>query len=426
MQLIKKSFFLFIFFSCLFGVSYIMPIIGSINASILVSLIGIIVYCKDRHLSLFLKKDETIWLSFFILIFIIGVTTVYNQQLDLYFFKEIILTGLARFFASYIIIRLFQRLFGKEACLQTFINIYTGLIIFQIIISIGMFFSPSIYNIISKIIGISSLNASKMGGMIGIRPFGIGSYSFFGAGIINSFVLVLITVFMYNNQRTIDRQKLLYIFLFISVFGLLIARTTIVGTLISICIMTIYELKAKIYILKKILPIVLTTILVISVVPLPSSISSKIEFLEKFGFELFFNYGESGQLTTSSTNSMMKMYVLPDNTKTWIIGDGKWRNGNLYYKETDIGFIRIIYYGGIIGLLAFLIYQMILIKLSSEIFHNLKQKRGYIISFLLLIVLLSLKGFTDLSFSFLCIYNIHRQNCYAERFSPNLSNCPGL
>ena len=58
------------------------------------------------------------------------------------------------------------------------------------------------------------------------------------------------------------------------------------------------------------------------------------------------------------------MYVFPDNMKTWLIGDGYFSAprdvdpyfvGKLvggYYMGTDVGYLRFIFYFGIIGLLA--------------------------------------------------------------------------
>ena len=65
---------------------------------------------------------------------------------------------------------------------------------------------------------------------------------------------------------------------------------------------------------------------------------------------------------------MNVMVVFPDNLKTWLIGDGYFSNpgeidpyfiGEIvggYYKGTDIGYLRFIFYFGLIGLLAFMTY----------------------------------------------------------------------
>ena len=62
------------------------------------------------------------------------------------------------------------------------------------------------------------------------------------------------------------------------------------------------------------------------------------------------------------------MIVFPDNFKTWIIGDGYIENPYRrdpyyvgpnyggYYMGTDIGYLRFIFYFGLIGLVTFISY----------------------------------------------------------------------
>lgn len=64
--------------------------------------------------------------------------------------------------------------------------------------------------------------------------------------------------------------------------------------------------------------------------------------------ELFLNYIDSGKLTTSSTESLKALFFLPsDNTILW--GDGKYLIDGVYYKQTDVGYLRVLLYGGIWG-----------------------------------------------------------------------------
>ena len=84
----------------------------------------------------------------------------------------------------------------------------------------------------------------------------------------------------------------------------------------------------------------------------------------RFGFEGFFSYFESGEFETDSTEKLKSMIVWPEELRTWIIGDGYFENsrndinylGNStvrgFYMGTDIGYLRYIFYFGIIGLIA--------------------------------------------------------------------------
>lgn len=81
----------------------------------------------------------------------------------------------------------------------------------------------------------------------------------------------------------------------------------------------------------------------------------------RFGFEGFFSLFETGKWQTGSNDILFNhMIVFPDNLKTWLIGDGYAANPTYdtyyigeeyhgFYKGTDIGYIRFLFYFGIMG-----------------------------------------------------------------------------
>ena len=86
------------------------------------------------------------------------------------------------------------------------------------------------------------------------------------------------------------------------------------------------------------------------------------------------------------------MIVWPESLKTWIIGDGYIENpasdpnflGEVtggYYRGTDIGYLRYIFYFGIIGLAALI---AVFIKSTKICIDHFK---GYKILFLLILCL---------------------------------------
>ena len=88
----------------------------------------------------------------------------------------------------------------------------------------------------------------------------------------------------------------------------------------------------------------------------------------RFGFEGFFSLAEKGKWETNSNNILKNMVVFPDNFKTWFTGDGYFENPTYmdpyyvgpshggYYKNTDIGYLRFIFYFGLMGLGMFIMY----------------------------------------------------------------------
>lgn len=95
----------------------------------------------------------------------------------------------------------------------------------------------------------------------------------------------------------------------------------------------------------------------------------------RFGFEGFFSLWETGKWQTSSNDILLNhMIVFPDNWMTWLIGDGYAANpadktlsffdpyytGPIYhgyYKGTDIGYLRYIFYFGLVGTITFVLFM---------------------------------------------------------------------
>lgn len=82
----------------------------------------------------------------------------------------------------------------------------------------------------------------------------------------------------------------------------------------------------------------------------------------RFGFEGFFSLAEKGRWEVHSNDVLAGMIVWPESLKTWIIGDGFFMNPTEipdkfgqtsvgFYMHTDIGYLRYIFYFGVIGLL---------------------------------------------------------------------------
>lgn len=113
----------------------------------------------------------------------------------------------------------------------------------------------------------------------------------------------------------------------------------------------------------------------------------------RFGFEGFFSLIETGKWQVHSNDILKDMYVFPERLKTWFIGDGylndpyefdtyyigiDWKG---YYQNTDVGYLRFIFYFGIFGLLAFGIYMCKVAKVCMKRFTN------YRLMFLLILLL---------------------------------------
>lgn len=181
-------------------------------------------------------------------------------------------------------------------------------------------------------------------------------------------------------SRSKGRKLVLYVFsfYFLTVVGNMIARTTTVGVALAICYLLIRTFfispnlgsGRKSWIIFGVC-FVLTSVLIFILY----DFSPVFKAYFRFAFEGFFSLAETGQWEVSSNDILKSMVVFPDNARTWLIGDGYFENpwgvdlnyiGPEYYgfyMQTDIGYLRFLFYFGICGLLTFIAYFIFVSRL---------------------------------------------------------------
>ena len=75
----------------------------------------------------------------------------------------------------------------------------------------------------------------------------------------------------------------------------------------------------------------------------------------RFGFEGFFNWVETGEFRTGSTDHLQTMWVWPTTRRGWIIGEGR---VGVFQTNSDIGYCNYILYCGLIGMAIYSIYYI--------------------------------------------------------------------
>jgi len=316
-------------------------------------------------------------------------------------------------FSAYFISFLFKKIYEKIS-FNLVANYIITVIFCQVILAALLFISPSFKNLLFSMLSLSDLDKMLINETGEFRLIGFGSY-FFGAGITNSFALILITIILKKRKFNFNKFFLyISVFFLILIIGIMMSRTTIIGGSISILI-ALHKSKFMkfkigdklIYLFKSIL---IFSILISSIIwILPSRLKDNLSLAMNFGFELAINYFESGELESASTDRLKEMYdVYPTSIKTYIIGDGHYidpQNPESYYKHIDVGYLRLLYYFGIIGLLSYFVFQIVAIKLIND-----KLERKYVSLFtssVLLLLILNLKGFTDIFFLFYLFYFVN-------------------
>lgn len=159
---------------------------------------------------------------------------------------------------------------------------------------------------------------------------------------------------------------------FITVVGNIISRSTVIGTALAAAYILIASV-AKRENHKLLVHFVLFVLCTLAISIYLYNVNAAFRANIRFGFEGFFSLVETGKWQTHSNDILQNMIVWPDNTKTWFIGDGYFNNpadktldtfdpfyvGETFggfYKATDIGYLRYIFYFGLTGLLTFSLF----------------------------------------------------------------------
>lgn len=210
------------------------------------------------------------------------------------------------------------------------------------------------------------------------------------AGMRFSLVLVLLSHILLNLQNT-KYEKCLWLYLvayiIIIIIGNMMARTTTVGMVISILYLIMNSGLHKCVLSQSTRKLWawMASIMLLIIPFVAHKYNTDINFYKdiRFAFEGFFSIFEEGEWEVGSNSQLMNMIVFPDNFKTWVIGDGYFGNpktdpyyiGELtggYYKGTDVGYLRFIFYMGLTGLVAFSVFMCKAAQIAIDRFIRYK------------------------------------------------------
>lgn len=190
--------------------------------------------------------------------------------------------------------------------------------------------------------------------------------------------------------------------------GSIIGRTTVVGAVLALLYMFYtFLLKNNIPddIRKKLMRWVVGGMFVGIVVAVGLyNFSPQWQKYFQFGFEGFFSLAETGRWEVHSNSQLAAQFLLPDNAWTWIIGDGYIASTTIdpyyigkawtgFYKGTDVGYSRFLFYFGLIGLVTF---SLFFVKVCQVCANRIKEYKYMFVIFLLINFIVWFKVSTDI------------------------------
>jgi hypothetical protein len=321
------------------------------------------------------------------------VAVIVNGTSDFTFVKYPISMVLITFGAYFVMRVIAFR--NKTALVMSLLDTFIAAIVAQNVIAVLMFAVPALMDLANSIQSISNLEQGLLGEVEGVRIVGFGS-KFFEAGVVNGFGLIAISYRLASFKCSAWRQNLLSIsFIALFLIGIMMARTTMVGFLLALLLFVLSNKTQAIAVNRRtfyayliVVPIVLYAIYSVFLA------ESDLKALVEFGFEIFFNMSENGKVESKSTNQLLDMYGVVDSLPL-ALGDGYFGDPlypEAYYKAVDVGYLRLILYFGVPGMIVYFMFQLYCIC------YSLIQSRAsyqFIAALAVYLLLLNMKGFVD-------------------------------
>lgn len=283
---------------------------------------------------------------------------------------------------AYVVTQAITKLHGHIS-VELICNYLIVVCVAQCLIAFTMTQYPPLKNFVDSFLG-----STGFMGKMEDRMYGIGA-SLDVAGSRFSVILVMIISLLLKFSVS-DKKKYIGLYLVaffvIAIIGNMISRTTTVGVIVALAylffVSRIYTFRIDSGMRQMLGWFVGILCAVILLVVYGYYTNPGFQANLRFGFEGFFSLVEKRRWEVHSNEILQNMYVFPDNLKTWFIGDGYFDNPYYadpyytgpkwggFYKGTDVGYLRFIFYFGLMGLMSFSFFMCKVAKVCMNRFAS--------------------------------------------------------
>lgn len=374
------------------------------NTKKLLAVVGLVFlgfnYIKKR--TLHVSRDFIIVSVFALLVSLAGILAItYNNTPDTSYASYIV-SMWVWLGGAYAVVSMIK-LYHKTISIELLSYYLMGVCVAQCVLALAMDFSPILKAFVDRYFVTTIMEG------ITRRLYGIGC-GLDVAGTRFSAVLIMIAVVLMKYGQTMSKKRLFIIilsFLIIAIIGNMIARTTIIGLILSLLLICVNSTSIDLVSKRQRVMRWMTAVIVLAIPLIMFYYDTNPQVREniRFAFEGFFSLAEKGEWDVHSNNRLVKMIVFPESLKTWIIGDGYFEGPTTidpyyvgptmtgFYMWTDIGYLRFIFYFGLLGLSFFLIFFIKCVQLCST---NMQEYKMLFRMLLLLTLIVWFKVSTDI------------------------------
>lgn len=387
-------------FLTLFPVNFVfLP--SAFSTRLIIALFGAVIWF------LVLTKKKNIYYNKVMTVFILTLLTsiwsllctfIFNLGND-YTFVKLPVTIAVMYFSSYLCISTIN-VFYSEVNFNVVTKYFIYAILLQSLIVVIQFVNPEIASLISQIQRLTErqVNISTSQLEDGSRFIGFGLL-FYTASFFYGTALILIAFQLkYKSMTQVSKISSLLIYLVIFFIGMGLARSTIIGFASSL-IVFIFPIKSVKSIInitfKFIISIILTILTIFIIIKIFPTFTKSLEALINNAFDFVIAYINTGKLSSESASGTIDYFIFPNDIRTYLVGTGLYETyfSKGDYNYSDVGYLRLLYYFGIPGMILFLIVEAKLLKLA---FKTKKLKPIYY-SMLIILFITNIKGLTTLA-----------------------------
>ena len=334
-----------------------------VNTKMAMAGVGLVLYAIDlaKGRAPQINKDGFVIAVLGVLVSLCGLLSVFVNNTNDYTYASYFVSMFVWLSGAYTAIKIVKWLHGYVS-VELICNYLIGVCVGQCILALIIDSFPAFKLLVDRfVVGFDFVETDTL--TKANRIYGIGA----GLDVAGTrFATVLVIIAFLLQRLSGSRYKnymwlYLVAFLFISVVGNMMARTTTVGIIVALAywiissgITSLTLHKDNVRVWKYLL---ISLCVAIPFLIYLYSVNESFQANIRFAFEGFFSLAEKGQWETNSNNILKNM-----------IGDGYIENPTGrdpyyvgptyggYYKGTDIGYLRFIFYFGVIGLFTFILY----------------------------------------------------------------------
>lgn len=363
--------------------------------------IGLVLYAirlvdkyKTIKSEILINKDFFLfWIGTLSMLFVAFLVITINGSGDIKVVSEIIIRFTMLFGGAYFLTWYLKQFFFNTDY-QIILKAFVVVVLIQCIIGVLSFAMPVVKVFLDSIQRPNEVAIQTKVGLMRMSGFGM---TFFGAGLDCGVAMILIVHFIRKNVYSfIKLTQLAIVFIFILAIGTFMARTTLVGALVALGYLLVPNSTSGKNL--KFGLVILSTLVLLIGYSVPVLLNSeKYGMVIRFAFEAYFNYTEYGSLETESSNDLQTMYRFPQDLKTYFIGDG-WLNHpeieGYYYMQTDVGYLRLIYFGGVVYCLLWFVFHYLMLNRIVMNLNN-REVKWFALTLFAFLVIVNIKGLAD-------------------------------